>query len=173
MIFHRVPSTVAVAVLLALFVGGCEGIDLGNLAGFGRPASGTPASSGGTADDEPATTADRPPAASAVAVAIPPVKPTPPPKPGAPALSPAQLVGLGQEEAVQLFGPASGVREVPPATVWEYRTDGCALDLFFYMDVANKRYRSLAYDLKPSDGINADAATDFCLDRLRNRRNGP
>jgi hypothetical protein len=167
---HRLPSTVAVALLLAFTAAACEGIDLGNLGGFGKSNEAPPGAGG--ANDDAATKGGSGRGGAAVAVAVPPVKPAVPPKPGTAEFAPAQLVGLGQEEAVQLFGPAAAVREVPPATVWEYRADGCVLDLFFYMDVANKRYRSLAYDLKPSDGINADAAIDRCLSRLRDRGHG-
>jgi hypothetical protein len=115
--------------------------------------------------------------ANAVALPLPPPKPeAPTPSPQTPQtarLIPAQLVGLEEEQAKLLLGPASAVRDVPPATVWEYRINGCALDLFFYMDVAEKRYRSLAYDLRSTTGTaQGDAAAQRCLNLIGSERHG-
>ncbi|HVH75089.1 MAG TPA: hypothetical protein VM755_09240 [Stellaceae bacterium] len=68
-------------------------------------------------------------------------KPSPPPH-----LPPADsLVGLGQKDAVRLFGEAAERTEEPPATVWRYRTDNCELDLYFYLDLKSGRMRALRY----------------------------
>jgi hypothetical protein len=115
--------------------------------------------------------------ANAVALPLAPPKPeaptSPPQVPQTARLIPAQLVGLEEEQARLLLGPASAVRDVPPATVWEYRINGCALDLFFYMDVADKRYRSLAYDLRSTTGsAQGDAAAQRCLNLIGSERHG-
>ena len=102
-------------------------------------------------------------------------KPTPPPAPGGPTPEPAEetqamiepqtappppgpdaaaplkvqdLIGLDQPAATRLFGPAAERLEEPPATVWRYRSVGCELDLFFYLDLRSGRMRTLHYALK-------------------------
>jgi len=80
-------------------------------------------------------------------------------------------VGIGQDDASRVLGPATTVRDVPPATVWEYRADGCAVDLFFYMDVQEKRFRALAYDIKTNNGDRQDALEN-CLAKIRNMGRG-
>lgn len=67
-------------------------------------------------------------------------KPSPPPH-----LPPDGLVGLDQKGAVRLFGQAAERTEEPPATVWRYKTDNCALDLYFYLDLKSGRMRALRY----------------------------
>ncbi|WP_259781296.1 hypothetical protein [Aestuariispira ectoiniformans] len=63
------------------------------------------------------------------------------------------LIGKSEAEIYVLLGPASGKREDTTATVLEYQFGKCSLDLFLYMDVENKVFRTLAYDVK-GDGRN-------------------
>lgn len=86
-------------------------------------------------------------------------------------LVPQKLIGLDQREVTDLLGPAVRTREVPPAVVWEYRLNACALDVFFYMDLASKRFRTLAYDMKSADG-KQDKSLALCLDRIREQSRG-
>lgn len=97
-----------------------------------------------------------------------PAKPAPPGR--AAGLTPPELVGLGEDEVVHLLGPAGKRREEPPATVWEYRTRNCALNLFFYMDMETKRFRALAYDVSTTDGAKGDRALSLCLKQIMDRR---
>ncbi len=62
--------------------------------------------------------------------------------------SSADLVGLDQQRAVALLGPAAGTDTGSPATVWHYKSGRCALDLAFYMEMRSGRMRSLHYDFK-------------------------
>ena len=62
--------------------------------------------------------------------------------------SSADLVGLDQQRAVALLGPAAQTDTGSPATVWHYRSGRCALDLAFYMEMRSGRMRSLHYDFK-------------------------
>ena len=86
-------------------------------------------------------------------------------------LVPRKLIGLDQREVTDLLGPAIRTREVPPAVVWEYRLNACALDVFFYMDLTSKRFRALAYDMKSADG-KQDKSLALCLDRIREQSRG-
>jgi hypothetical protein len=157
----------AVPGALISLTAGCEHMDFSRLvSGKADPAAEPPRAEAKVAAP-----------ASAVALPLAPPKPeAPTPSQQAPQtarLIPAQLVGLEEEQAKLLLGPASAVRDVPPATVWEYRINGCALDLLFYMDVADKRYRSLAYDLRSTTGsAQGDAAAQRCLNLIGSERHG-
>lgn len=86
-------------------------------------------------------------------------------------LVPQKLIGLDQQEVRDLLGAATRTREVPPAVVWEYRLKACALDVFFYLDLAKQRFRALAYDMKSADG-NEDRTLALCLHQFRERERG-
>ena len=62
--------------------------------------------------------------------------------------SSADLVGLDQQRAVALLGPATETDARSPATVWHYKSGRCELDLAFYMEMRSGRMRSLHYDFK-------------------------
>ena len=59
-----------------------------------------------------------------------------------------ELIGLDQSGAMHLLGPATEKSDEPPATVWRYKTAGCELDLFFYLDLRSGRMRTLHYSFK-------------------------
>ena len=86
-------------------------------------------------------------------------------------LVPQKLIGLDQQEVKELLGTATRTREVAPAVVWEYRQKACALDIFFYLDLASQRFRALAYDMKSADG-NEDRTLALCLHHFRERDRG-
>jgi len=86
-------------------------------------------------------------------------------------LAPRILIGLDQREVTELLGAATRTREVPPAVVWEYRMPACALDIFFYLDLASQRFRALAYDMKSADG-NEDKTLSICLNQFKQRERG-
>ena len=86
-------------------------------------------------------------------------------------LVPQKLIGLDQRQVQDLLGVANRTREVSPAVVWEYRTKGCGLDVFFYLDLASQRFRALAYDIKRTDGSD-DRTLAFCLDLIKEQKGG-
>ena len=91
--------------------------------------------------------------ASSAAPQIEPESPQPQSQPEAPQTayavpSSADLVGIDQQRAVALLGPAAGTDTGSPATVWHYKSGRCALDLAFYMEMRSGRMRSLHYDFK-------------------------
>lgn len=93
-------------------------------------------------------------------------RPAPPPE-----FDPRRLVGLDKDETVALLGQPASVRDQPPSTVWTYKTRDCALDVFFYMDLATRAFRVLTYDVT-TDGKSADARR-VCLNRLRAASRAP
>ncbi|MGE0253378.1 MAG: hypothetical protein AB7N54_02195 [Alphaproteobacteria bacterium] len=101
--------------------------------------------------------AESPPAAvpSPVAVAPPATAPAPAtrprPKPPEP-IDLAGLLGTTPDAATARLGAPSGTRDEAPARVMTWRVGACTLDLFFYMDMASRAFRALAWELRPVDG---------------------
>lgn len=93
----------------------------------------------------PAPPANDPPAIAYVPPARAPVKPA-----IAKSLEPAKLMGLTYDDTEAAVGKPAETREEPPATVWRYQTEDCVIDVFFYMDLATKQFRAVAYDVKPA-----------------------
>jgi hypothetical protein len=54
--------------------------------------------------------------------------------------------------------------------VWRYNIKGCALDLFFYMDLGDNAFRVLAYDMKAGSAKDVEARA--CLGHLRAAADG-
>lgn len=135
-----------------------------------RPSGGSPAPA---PSEEPfPATAPKPPEEMAAAETI-----SPPPGQAAVSTSPdspghmashVELIGLDQSAATRLFGPATEKSDEPPATVWRYKTAGCELDLFFYLDLRSGRMRTLHYALKGAD----TARRQECLRALTGSREG-
>jgi hypothetical protein len=59
-----------------------------------------------------------------------------------------ELVGLDQQRASELLGPATTTESRAPATVWHYKSSRCELDLVFYMEMRSGQMRTLHYDFK-------------------------
>jgi hypothetical protein len=69
-------------------------------------------------------------------------------EPVTPVPSAGDLVGLDEQRANQLLGPAAATDTRSPATVWHYKSSRCELDLAFYMEMRTGRMRTLHYDFK-------------------------
>jgi hypothetical protein len=86
------------------------------------------------------------------------------PAPADVAPSQPQLIGLTQAETVALLGAPAAQWDRPPAKVWHYQGPGCALDVFFYLDVSRNEFSALRYT---AAGADATAATgQNCLNRI-------
>lgn len=111
----RKPVTpLAIILSAALVLGGCTTVD--------EPEA---AAQDETAVEQPAETAETPPASpsmpySGVAV-LPPVND-----------DPQQLMGLDRDELNEKLGEPSLIRRDGDAEVWQYRGENCVLDLFLY-----------------------------------------
>lgn len=87
----------------------------------------------------------------------------------APAVPPGQPNDmLGQDEAGirALVGDPATTRTEGSTTVWSYRKEGCALDLFLFYDVKTGERRVLTYEIKPESTENN--AIQVCYDKFRN-----
>ena len=85
-------------------------------------------------------------------------------------MDPKRLVGLTREQVTALIGPPKSVSDSAPATVWGYQTDGCTLEVMFYMDLGTQTFRALAYEVRPDRP--ARLAPPECLARIRAGRDG-
>ena len=56
-----------------------------------------------------------------------------------------RLMGLSEFETLAILGDPNLQREQAPARIWVYVSGDCALNLYFYPDVAAEMYRALAY----------------------------
>jgi len=80
-----------------------------------------------------------------------------------------QLRGVPVSEPAQRLGEPDLVREEPPAVVWQYRSDDCVLDLFFYRGGDELR---IAYAEAHDRGSIRVAQSD-CYADLLSRRSRP
>lgn len=94
-----------------------------------------------------------------------------PPAPAVPSAS--QLVGLDEQRAAEMLGPAAATDTRSPATVWHYKSSRCQLDLAFYMEMRSGRMRSLHYDFK--SGAETPEQRRACLKTIieENRKGEP
>jgi hypothetical protein len=121
----------------------------------------------------------------AVADVQPPAEPGPPPphpprKPATPAtlaalipkaVPPAaeqqgfdQLQGLDRDQTTSLLGEPAERAEAPPAVLWRYASRGCALDVYFYLDLESREMRVLHYEVRNTDG--SKRPQQKCYDEL-------
>jgi hypothetical protein len=157
------PAVVAAVCVLS----GCEAMQ-GALFKPAQPPNqaGTPAKGATrtTTSGDRQTAAFEPPAR-------PGVKPS---RPNIPGIDPKLLIGKNQNEAEAVLGPPSAVQAAPPATIWQYKADGCTLDVFFYMDMGSNSLRALAYDAKLADPPTNEETIAQCvgLVQVTNRARG-
>ncbi len=97
-------------------------------------------------------------------IPLPQKKPSPPSQTAVQA-PPPDLVGLDEQAATRLLGPADQEIERPPAVVWRYKADSCELDLYFYLDVESGRMRTLRYTSKSSGPESRGACVTTILQR--------
>ena len=90
--------------------------------------------------------------------------------PGPAEYDPELLIGLKPAQAIASLGNPATVVERSPSMVWRYNAKGCALDLFFYMDLGDNAFRVLAYDMKT--GTSSDVAARTCLGHFRAAADG-
>jgi len=104
-----------------------------------------------------------PPPAPAAAAPVPRLPPSPPPL--RPQLDLQSLIGMGEQDIVGVLGEPRQVRNDPPAMVWDYQANGCAMSLFFYLDLKSQDFRTLAYNFEA--GGASDSAKQLCVNRIQ------
>ncbi len=102
----------------------------------------------------PATQGTSAPEAKPAAVSAPSASPEP--------ADPAAFVGRGAREIAEFLGEPKLRRRDPPAELWQYRADRCALDLFLYAGRDDTLTVTHA-EIRPRQAPFAE-----CLQRIRN-----
>lgn len=114
-----------------------------------------------------AAPASRPaPAASTPAPIPPELSKPPPPRPSPlPALGagPAELVGMGEDDARRLLGDPRGEHSDGAARVLSYAGGGCDLDVVLFLDVSRSEWTVLSYSL-------VRRSTGSCYAQMRRAR---
>lgn len=90
-------------------------------------------------------------------------EPSPPP---AAAGQPNDMLGQNEAGIRSMVGDPATTRTEGSTTVWSYRKEGCALDLFLFYDVKTGERRVLTYEIKPDSTDNN--AIQVCYDKFRN-----
>lgn len=139
--WHRMLASMATVLPLTLGAAGCAYLE--ELLPSGKGGQGT-------------ETAARPPAP----VAKPATRSAPS------LLDPKQLIGLDQADTESLLGKPDEIREDHPATVWHYRAASCTLDLFFYLDLGSRTFRTLAYDVNATKKPGNQRAIKTCAGQI-------
>lgn len=103
------------------------------------------------------------PAPAPVATPAPRLPPGPPPP--RPQFDLQGLIGLGEQDVAAVLGDPRQVRNDPPAMVWDYQANGCAMSLFFYLDLKSQDFRTLAYNFE--SGGATESAKQACVNRIQ------
>jgi hypothetical protein len=79
-----------------------------------------------------------------------------------------RLVGASRDHTAFLLGSPAAEREAAPAKVWHYRDQAgeCAVDVYFYLDVARNDFFALHYDVRNGAAEIGGEAADHCLRRI-------
>jgi len=124
--------------------------------GLAREADGT----GGTTARAaaPSQPAGRP---TETRIATVPVPVTPPPRPSRGSAQPIKLVGLNQGQTTDLLGPPMRESDANPGQIWEYRTQGCTLQIHFFFNMGAREFQALHYEATANPA--SSGAADQCL----------
>jgi LysM repeat protein len=57
------------------------------------------------------------------------------------------IVGYDETTVTELLGAPDSSEDDPPARVWQYASENCVLDVYFYMELSTRNYRVLSYEL--------------------------
>ena len=99
---------------------------------------------------------------------VPQVRPEPKPN----LFDPKSLVGLDQIAVENMIGKPAAIQEEPPATIWQYTDysggDGCALKVYFYLDIGTHKLRALSYDINvPAESDHPADGNRLCVGRIQ------
>lgn len=89
-----------------------------------------------------------PPAPAGAALRQPPADPA---KPASKTVEVPMLLGLASREVEELFGVPRFVRRDGPAQIWQYGTDACTVNLFFYRDGPSLKVRHVEFRNRSAD----------------------
>ena len=154
----RIPVAGAVGAALVLVACAAAPPDAAPTPSAAAPAGTDASDAAGPPAEVSATPSAAMPAAAVPAPSEPEVRTAAvPPEPAPPA--PAVLRGLSGEQLTRLLGAPHFRRVDDPGALWQYRGEGCILDVFLYAD--GPVYRVTHFEFRRPDGrtaAEADAA---------------
>jgi hypothetical protein len=77
-----------------------------------------------------------------------------------------KLVGMSRGETATLLGAPEEERDAAPAKIWKFAAGECAVDVYFYLDVARNDFYALHYNVQNGNGATTGEAADRCLQRI-------
>ncbi len=81
---------------------------------------------------------------------------------------PARLIGMAPPDIVTFLGAPELIRRETPANIWQYRAEGCVLDLVLYPEEGTDR---VTYVEARENGLDIMPAK-VCLNRVLRKRPG-
>lgn len=93
--------------------------------------------------------------------------PVPRPKIKPEIVDPKALVGLDKAAIEQMLGAPHHITLAQPATVWAWEQDGCRMRLFFYPDLAAKKFRALTYEVSAEQPKKNAMLIETCASRIK------
>lgn len=88
------------------------------------------------------------------------------PAPDAEPVPEIKLVGMSRSETAILLGAPAERRDAAPAKIWKFAAGDCAVDVYFYLDVARNDFYALHYNVQDRNGATTGEAADRCLQRI-------
>ncbi len=82
------------------------------------------------------------------------------------AVEPINVVGLSEDETINLLGEPDWRAWRPPSRVLRYASSGCSVDIYFYLDVAKDTFQAL--QLKAPESTTDESSLQTCLGKVRN-----
>jgi outer membrane biosynthesis protein TonB len=111
--------------------------------------------------------AERPqPTAQPQPQASPPVEAQPEPLPESVGMPEIKLVGMSRGETATLLGAPTEERDAAPAKIWKFMSGDCAVDVYFYLDVARNDFYALHYIVQDRFGATTGEPAERCLQRI-------
>lgn len=78
------------------------------------------------------------------------------------------LIGFTEGQALALLGRPQARHDDPPARIWRYASDGCVVDVYFYLDVQKNTFHVLHYTTPNNPA--SDEFLQHCLQAVRDAR---
>lgn len=82
-------------------------------------------------------------------------------------VDPKSLVGLDKLAIEEMLGAPQHITLAQPATVWAWEQDGCRMRLFFYPDLAAKKFRALTYEISAEQPKKNAMLIETCASRIK------
>lgn len=93
-------------------------------------------------------------------------QPEPEPAPEPAWMPEIKLVGMSRGETATLLGAPTEERDAAPAKIWKFASGDCAVDVYFYLDVARNDFYALHYSVQDRYGATTGEPAERCLQRI-------